>query len=84
MIKNVHEHTMNVTDLQLAPDRTYFITASKDKTAKVSFIGEIILTVRYGTLLTSTSLKHMFPIPLSTQQPSLLLKTSYIHIRYIS
>ena len=24
-----------VTDLQLAPDRSYFITASKDKTAKV-------------------------------------------------
>lgn len=27
---------MQVTDLQWAPDRTYFITASKDKTAKVS------------------------------------------------
>lgn len=26
-----------VTDLQWAPDRTYFITASKDKSAKVSF-----------------------------------------------
>ena len=28
---------MQVTDLQWSPDRTYFITASKDKTAKVSF-----------------------------------------------
>jgi WD40 repeat protein len=25
-----------VTDLQLSPDGTYFITSSKDKTAKVS------------------------------------------------
>lgn len=27
---------MQVTDLQWSPDRTYFITASKDKSAKVS------------------------------------------------
>lgn len=26
---------MQVTDLQMSSDRTYFITASKDKTAKV-------------------------------------------------
>ncbi|KAJ9156565.1 Eukaryotic translation initiation factor 3 subunit I [Pleurostoma richardsiae] len=32
---NVHELGMQVTDLQWAPDRTYFITASKDKTAKL-------------------------------------------------
>lgn len=31
-----HEDGMLVTDLQWAPDRTYFITASKDKTAKVN------------------------------------------------
>lgn len=30
-----HEDGMLVTDLQWSPDRTYFITASKDKTAKV-------------------------------------------------
>lgn len=30
-----HEPDMQVTDLQWAPDRTYFITASKDKTAKI-------------------------------------------------
>jgi translation initiation factor 3 subunit I len=30
---------MLITDLQWAPDRTYFITASKDKTAKVSYLG---------------------------------------------
>jgi translation initiation factor 3 subunit I len=31
----VHEADMQITDLQWAPDRTYFITSSKDKTAKV-------------------------------------------------
>jgi len=38
MIKSVQEHQrgMLVTDLQFARDRTYFITASKDKTAKVT------------------------------------------------
>ncbi|KAF2260924.1 eukaryotic translation initiation factor-like protein 3 subunit [Lojkania enalia] len=30
-----HEPDMQITDLQWAPDRTYFITASKDKTAKI-------------------------------------------------
>lgn len=31
---------MPVTDLQWAQDRTYFITSSKDKTAKVGLITE--------------------------------------------
>lgn len=31
----VHEVDGQITDLQWAPDRTYFITASKDKTAKL-------------------------------------------------
>jgi len=31
----VHEPDMQLTDLQWSPDRTYFITASKDKTAKL-------------------------------------------------
>jgi translation initiation factor 3 subunit I len=31
----VHELNMQITDLQWSTDRTYFITASKDKTAKV-------------------------------------------------
>jgi WD40 repeat protein len=30
-----HEDGMQITDLQMSSDRTYFITASKDKTAKV-------------------------------------------------
>jgi len=32
----VHELDMQITDLQWSADRTYFITASKDKTAKVN------------------------------------------------
>ncbi|KAI9752379.1 MAG: Mitotic spindle checkpoint component mad2 [Chaenotheca gracillima] len=31
----VHETDLQINDLQFAPDRTYFITASKDKTAKI-------------------------------------------------
>ena len=40
MIKSVqgHQKGMLVTDLQFSPDRTYFITASKDKSAKVSHL----------------------------------------------
>lgn len=38
LIYNVALHELGnpITDLQWSPDRTYFITASKDKTAKVS------------------------------------------------
>ena len=32
---NEHAHHDVVTDLQLSPDRTYFVTSSKDKTARV-------------------------------------------------
>ena len=30
-------HTREITDIQLSPDGTYFITCSRDKTARVSF-----------------------------------------------
>jgi translation initiation factor 3 subunit I len=33
--EQVHEPDMQITDIQMAPDRTYFVTASKDKSAKV-------------------------------------------------
>lgn len=33
---NERAHMDSVTDLQLSPDRTYFVTSSKDKTARVS------------------------------------------------
>ena len=32
---NERAHMDTVTDLQLSPDRSYFITSSKDKTARV-------------------------------------------------
>lgn len=35
---NEEGHTDQITDLQLSPDRTYFVTASKDKTARVSLV----------------------------------------------
>ncbi|OLL24400.1 Eukaryotic translation initiation factor 3 subunit I [Neolecta irregularis DAH-3] len=34
-ISNVQGHEKEITDLQFSPDRTYFITASKDKTAMI-------------------------------------------------
>lgn len=34
---NERAHMDTITDLQVAPDGTYFITSSKDKTARVSY-----------------------------------------------
>ena len=34
-LMQIHEYDMQINDLQMSPDRTYFITAGKDKTAKV-------------------------------------------------
>jgi translation initiation factor 3 subunit I len=34
---NERAHMDVVTDLQISPDRTYFITSSKDKTARVRY-----------------------------------------------
>jgi len=33
--REVHEYDTQINDLQFSPDRTYFITAGKDKSAKV-------------------------------------------------
>ena len=38
MSMDVHEYDTTINDLQMSPDRTYFITAGKDKTAKVRII----------------------------------------------
>jgi len=35
LLSNEHAHRDVVTDLQLHPDRTYFVTSSKDKTARL-------------------------------------------------
>ena len=36
MNQEVHEYEYQINDLQFSQDRTYFITAGKDKCAKVS------------------------------------------------
>ncbi|KAI5793122.1 WD40-repeat-containing domain protein [Geopyxis carbonaria] len=33
--EQIHEPDMQITDIQMAPDRTYFVTCSKDKNAKL-------------------------------------------------
>lgn len=42
-VKNEDVHQDVITDLQCGNDRTYFLTTSKDKTAKVRFIYSLIL-----------------------------------------
>lgn len=37
--RQIHEFDSAITDLQMSPDRLSFITASKDKSAKVRIIG---------------------------------------------
>ena len=39
VVLNQHAHREIVTDIQMAPDRSYFITSSKDKSAKVCWDG---------------------------------------------
>lgn len=65
-----HQKGLLVTDLQFAPDRTYFITASKDKTAKVLPPFMHASNSRSSTLIHSTYLKHTVPTHPSTQPPS--------------
>ncbi|KZF19016.1 eukaryotic translation initiation factor 3 subunit [Xylona heveae TC161] len=45
----VHESDMQVNDLQWAPDRTYFISASKDKTAKLISARDLQILKTYPT-----------------------------------
>ncbi|KUI55369.1 Eukaryotic translation initiation factor 3 subunit I [Cytospora mali] len=44
---NPHELGLQVTDLQWSPDRTYFITASKDKTARLITARDLELLKTY-------------------------------------
>lgn len=56
--RQVHELDMLITDLQWAPDRTYFITSSKDKTAKLVNAAdlEVMKTYVADTPLNSASI----------------------------
>jgi len=44
-----HEPDFLITDMQMAPDRTYFITASKDKTAKILSVDNLKVLKTYVT-----------------------------------
>ena len=69
MIKSVqgHQKGMVVTDLQFSPDKTYFITASKDKSAKVTYPLILRLTGRSGMQIPLTFSKLTSPTHPSTQ-----------------
>lgn len=56
-------HTEPITDLQWSPDRTYFITASKDKTAKLidTRTLEVLKTYVSDTPLNSASITPVKP-----------------------
>ncbi|KAJ5111308.1 WD40 repeat-like protein [Penicillium argentinense] len=43
----VHEFDMQINDIQFSPDRTYFITASKDKSAKLLSARELAILKTY-------------------------------------
>lgn len=45
----VHELNQQVTDLQWSPDHTYFITASKDKTARLMAARDLEVLKTYTT-----------------------------------
>lgn len=57
-ILNEHVHDAIITDLQWSSDRTYFITASKDKTAKLINVSnlEVLKTYVTDTPLNSASI----------------------------
>lgn len=55
---NIEAHEVTITDLQWSPDRTYFITASKDKTAKLITARDLVIMKTYvaDTPLNSASI----------------------------
>ncbi|KAI8872455.1 WD40 repeat-like protein [Ramicandelaber brevisporus] len=48
-VKNSRAHAEIITDLQVSPDRTYFITSSKDKTACIFEYDQLIKLKTYST-----------------------------------
>ncbi|OSD07336.1 WD40 repeat-like protein [Trametes coccinea BRFM310] len=49
VLSNEHAHRDVVTDLQMSPDRTYFITSSKDKTARLHETRTLTVLKTYTT-----------------------------------
>jgi translation initiation factor 3 subunit I len=49
MLQSVREHTASITDLQLSYDKTFFITSSKDNTAKIYDASDLTLKKTFQT-----------------------------------
>ncbi|KTW28717.1 uncharacterized protein T551_02567 [Pneumocystis jirovecii RU7] len=47
--EQIHEKGHSITDLQFSPDKTYFITSSKDKTAKICDVESLKVLKTYIT-----------------------------------
>jgi translation initiation factor 3 subunit I len=48
-LDSVRDHEGLVTDLQFSPDRTYFITSSKDKSSRIFDVDELNILKRFET-----------------------------------
>jgi translation initiation factor 3 subunit I len=48
-LKNVQAHTATITDLQMSIDGSFFVTASKDKTAKIIDVATLDVKKTYAT-----------------------------------
>ena len=72
---NERAHSGTVTDLQLSLDGTYFVTSSKDKTARV---GRSFCCSRHRTDLLTFEIRYMTPrtLPSSRPSPRKLLSTA--------
>lgn len=68
MTKSVQGHQKGavVTDLQFSSDRTYFITASKDKTAKVDFLNPFCSSQIFDTNTLDLLKTYISDTPLNT------------------
>ena len=47
MSMQAHEEDTSINDIQFSPDRTYFITAGRDKTAKILSTGDLAILKTY-------------------------------------
>ena len=68
--EQIHEYDMQINDLQMAPDRTYFITAGKDKTAKVYWIPRLIISCKVLTPLDCLLSRPFDPQDICRRHPS--------------
>ncbi|KAL1920775.1 uncharacterized protein VTP21DRAFT_11410 [Calcarisporiella thermophila] len=48
-LKQIRPHSATIVDLQFSDDRTYFITASKDKTAQIFEVNSLTSLKKYST-----------------------------------